>query len=298
MWSHPTPDTHWEREKSTWPNHDLSSFVTAGGIRWHVQRTGHGPALLLLHGTGASAHSWRDLLPMLGLHFSVLAADLPGHGFTDAVNSAQRSIHGMSRCVAALLRALDVEPSYGVGHSAGAVILCRMALDGLARPRGIVSINGAFLPLQGAASVLFSPLAKMLAGNSLLPRLLARHADSRASVVRMLGGTGSRLDEVGIELYRRLARNPRHVAGALGMMGSWDLRSFVADLPRLDIPLTLLVAGNDKTVPPEQATRIARLVPRARVIALPNLGHLAHEEAPSLLAQTILSLCPPSMSAS
>src|SRR5664279_4381157 len=119
----------WEGKQPSWPNREMSRIVDTGGIRWHVQRAGRGPWMLLVHGTGASTHSWRDVLPLLAREYSVLAVDLPGHGLTDEVSSLRSSIAGMSESLTALLRALNVNPTYCVGHSAGAVITCRMALD-------------------------------------------------------------------------------------------------------------------------------------------------------------------------
>lgn len=284
-------DPAWEHERSTWPHHEISRFVEAGGLRWHVQQCGSGPPLLLVHGTGASTHSWRKLMPLLAARFSVLALDLPGHGFSSSPQAAQRTIGGMSGAVAALLRELRIEPQYCVGHSAGAVILCRMALDDRIAPRAIISINGAFLPLSGVAGIFFSPIARLLASNSLLPRVLARGARSPESVARVIAGTGSRLDAEGLALYGRLVGNPKHMAGALGMMGSWDLRAFERDLPRLTTPLALLVADNDLTVPPRQATSVQRRVVHAEVHRLPGLGHLAHEEQPQWVAEEILKIC-------
>ena len=60
----------WERDGRDWPNRQASRFVRAAGIRWHVQAMGEGPVLLLLHGTGASTHSWRRLAPLLATRFS------------------------------------------------------------------------------------------------------------------------------------------------------------------------------------------------------------------------------------
>ena len=281
----------WEREQSTWPNHHLSRFVEAGDVRWHVQQGGAGAPLLLVHGTGASTHSWRDILPILAQHYSVLAIDLPGHGFTSAVHGARGSIAGMSESLSALLGVLRFNPVYCVGHSAGAVILCRMALDHRIEPRVIISINGAFVPLGGPAGVLFSPLAKLLAGSSYLPRFLSWRGARPENVARVLDGTGSRVDAAGLDLYRRLVRNPKHVAGALVMMGNWDLHAFVRDLPRLSTPLALIVAANDRTVPPQQALEVQQRVPNATLCTLPGLGHLAHEENPALAAQQILRIC-------
>jgi magnesium chelatase accessory protein len=273
-----------------WPHREFSHFVTAGGMRWHVQRAGSGPAVLLIHGTGASTHTWRDVLPLLARDYAVLAVDLPGHGFSDAGHGARSSIGGMSAGLAALLGELQVEPRYYVGHSAGAVVACRMALDRKPGPHAIVSINGAFLPLSGAAQLLFSPIARLISSNSLLPRLLARRAGNLASVARMLAATGSHIGREGVELYARLVQSPEHVAGAMAMMGRWDLSSFERELPRLTAPLALIVGENDRAVPPDQANRIARRVAVASVRRLAGLGHLAHEEDPGLLTHEMLQI--------
>ena len=126
----------WSTDGRDWPNREASRFVEAGGLRWHVQIAGSGPALLLVHGTGASTHSFRDLLPLLAQRFTVVAPDLPGHGFTTRpADPAGFSLPGMAAGVAALLRVLDVAPAVAVGHSAGAAILCRMCVDGALAPR-------------------------------------------------------------------------------------------------------------------------------------------------------------------
>jgi magnesium chelatase accessory protein len=248
---------------------------------------GEGPALLLVHGTGASTHSWRDVMPILARHYSVIAADLPGHGLTAAVSGARSSIGGMGDALAALLRTLELNPRFCVGHSAGAVVLSRMSLDRHIAPQVIVSINGAFLPLQGAAGWVFSPVARLLANTAFVPRLISRHTGT-AGVSRLIAGTGSSLDAAGIEFYTRLARDPKHLAGALNMMSHWKLHEFERELPRLRVPLVLIAADNDLTVPPHQALVVQQRVAHAVVRRLAGLGHLAHEERPAQMAQILL----------
>jgi magnesium chelatase accessory protein len=260
-------------------------------LGWHVQLEGSGPIMLLIHGTGASTHSWRKVMPLLAQHYTVLAVDLPGHGFTDSVPGLRMSIAGMSDCLAALLREIEVEVTYCVGHSAGAVILCRMALQGYINPRVVISENGAFVPPAGAAGTLFSPIARFMASGPLVPRLLSWGATNPANVARMIVGTGSHLDAEGIDLYRRLVREPRHVAGALAMMANWDLHGFERELSKLETPLALIVAENDRAVPPRQAEWIKQRVVTAEIHRLAGLGHLAHEEDPTLVAAEILAIC-------
>jgi magnesium chelatase accessory protein len=270
----------WSRDGADWPNRVHSRFVQAGGFEWHVQCMGQGPALLLVHGTGASSHSWRDLAPLLARRFTVIAPDLPGHAFSSGAPPSAMSLRGMAQALVALLEVLRVQPVLAVGHSAGAALLVRLALDGaLPQAAGIVALNGALLPLAGWMRVM-SPAAKLLAALPGVPQMVSRRAQDDVAVARLIVGTGSVIDARGHALYARLMRDPAHVAGVLSMMARWDLDGLVRELPRLAVPLWLVAAALDRTVPPAQARRVALRQPKAKLLPLPGLGHLAHEEAP------------------
>jgi magnesium chelatase accessory protein len=289
----------WRRDGPHWPHHERSHFVQSGGLHWHVQQfDGPGdnaPCALLLHGTGSSTHSWRGLAPLLARHGHVLSMDLPGHAFTGlppgGPGAPQLSLPGMARAVHALLKTLRCSPALVVGHSAGAAVAVRMAIDGLIAPRLLVGLNAALLPLGGLAGQLFAPAAKVMASAPFVPRLFAWHAQTPAALQRLLDSTGSTLDAEGTELYRRLVSSPDHAAGALGMMANWDLHTFARDLPRLATPLLLMVGDQDRTVPPDQGAQVLRrlgLSAPGRCIRLAGLGHLAHEEQPALVAGHIV----------
>lgn len=281
----------WETDGRDWPHRERSRFVTAAGIRWHVQLFGEGRGadLLLLHGTGAASHSMAGLAPLLAARFRVILPDLPGHGFTDPLPAERTTLPGMAAALAELLATLGAEPVLVAGHSAGAAILARMALDGHLAARLIVALNGALVPLDGLPGLVFLPMARFAASSTFVPRLFAWHATVDPSMVaNLLRDTGSRLDSRTIDLYARLARTPGHVAGALAMMAGWDLESLARDLPHLSTPLLLLVGRNDRTVPPAAARRVKELVPTAELLYLKGLGHLAHEEAPQAIAAAIL----------
>jgi len=280
----------WAEEGADWPNREASGFVTAAGLTWHVQRAGSGPRLLLVHGTGAATHSWRDLLPLLARTFSVMAMDLPGHGFSTALPASRDSLPDMARALSGLLRHLQFAPRIVVGHSAGAALLVRQCLDGSIDPERILSLNGAFLPFGGAIFHLLRPATRLLAESAFTAALLARQGHEAATVRRLVERTGSRLDQRGLDLYARLVRSPAHVSGALAMMAGWDLRPLLRDLPRLRQPLSLLIGTDDRTIPPAQAERVRLLVPDARILRLHGLGHLAHEERPRQVANLIHEL--------
>jgi magnesium chelatase accessory protein len=277
----------WARDGRDWPNRTASRFAAADGMRWHVQVMGAGPVLLLLHGTGASTHSWRGLAPLLARRFTVVAPDLPGHGFTETPPRGGLKLPAMTRGVAQLLKALPLTPEFVVGHSAGAAIGLRMTLDGDVAARGVVSINGALLPFPGVAAIAFPAMARALFLNPFAAPFITRMARDPAAVERLIRGTGSTLDAAGYEFYHRLLSSERHVAATIGMMAGWDLEPLKRDLARLHVPLTLIAADRDKAVPPNVAREVAAMTRTARVETLPGVGHLAHEEAPEAIAALI-----------
>ncbi len=300
----------WDLEGLHWPHRQTSRFVTAAGLRWHVQQfegpsklskpihATHQPAkpmALLLHGTGASTHSWRGLAPLLAKNFSVVAVDLPGHAFTSmpagGPSSPRLSLTGMANAVQTLLSTENFKPDLVVGHSAGAAIAARMCLDGGIAPHLLVALNGAFLPLGGLAGQFFSPAAKLLAATPFVPTFFSKRAANPVVLQRLIDGTGSKLDVQGLALYSLLVKNASHAAGALGMMANWNLNALGRDLAQLTTRLSLVVGSNDLTIPPTQASRVLAMLPPESgsfLTSLKGLGHLAHEERPELVADLII----------
>ncbi|MDH7976108.1 alpha/beta fold hydrolase [Sphingomonas sp. AR_OL41] len=279
---------HWESEGHDWPNRAASRFVETARIRWHVQVMGSGPVMLLIHGTGAATHSWRDLAPVLAEHFTIVMPDLPGHGFTTGRPAGGLSMPAMARALGELLQTLDLHPAIIVGHSAGAAIALRMVLDGIAAPRAVVGLGAALLPFPGLASRLFPTLARLLFVNPFAPLIFSRIARTPGEVGRFLPrSTGSRIDALGIDLYGRLFATPAQCSGAITMMADWDLEGLRRDLPRIRVPMLLVHGAGDTAVAASNAHEAARMIDGARVVELPGLGHLAHEEQPHDVAAII-----------
>lgn len=277
----------WHREGLIWPHREASQFIEAGGRRWHVQRMGFGPPLLLLHGTGASVHSWRGLMPLLARSHDVIAMDLPRHAFTTGHDAYAMSLPAMAREVAGLLDALAVRPEAIVGHSAGAAIALQLALGhGYAGP--IVGLSAALRPFPGALAQIFPAIAKTLFVNPLVPRIFTGSIDLVGGPRRFLWrSTHSRIDAEGLACYAALLKHPGHAGGALAMMANWDLPALRERMDAVANPVLLIHGANDPAIPPDWARDAASWLPDARLDVLPGLGHLAHEEAPDQAAARI-----------
>lgn len=270
-----------------WPHREASTQVSAGGLVWHVQRLGAGPAILLVHGTAASTHSFRDLAPQLSNEYEVITVDLPGHGFSGPLDAP--TLPRVSEALGALLRSLNIKPELAAGHSAGAAIVLRMAIDQLIQPRGVIGFGPALKPYGGAADGLASSLAKLAFLNPLTPRLMSMRAEPDR-VARLIAKTGSSLDDQGVAYYARLMKRSSHIQGALRLMAHWKLRPLLDDLHCLDVPALFAVGENDYATPPRDAEAAVRRIGTAEVVRLPGLGHLAHEEDAKAAADLIRRL--------
>ncbi|MEO1548839.1 MAG: alpha/beta fold hydrolase BchO [Pseudomonadota bacterium] len=277
----------WSKHGANWPHGQHSRFVNSRPHRWHLQDMGTGPVMLLLHGAGGATHSFRGMMPLLAQTHRVIAVDLPGHGFTDMSRRGRSGLRPMADDLRALLASQNLSPQVLVGHSAGAAIALRLALDLPTPPRAVVSINGALRRFPGVASWLFPLMAKMLALNPLTAFAFSRTASSRQSVRNLLEGTGSRVDDEGLDLYTSLIGDRAHVDGALSMMAQWELEEVLPDLDKLPCPVLFLAGGKDRAVPAETSAALSRRLRNTTLVRWDAEGHLMHEEHPKRTVDAI-----------
>ena len=277
----------WTADGERFPLRDQSFFIDTEDFRWRVARMGAGPCVLMIHGVGASAHSWAGAATRLADRFDVIAFDLPGHGFTRAKRRVRPTLEHVAAQVAALAVALDAKPDVLAGHSAGAAIMIEMMLRGSASPRAAVSVNGALEPFGGPAASLFPMMAQALRINPLTPLFFARAAGDRQRVERLIAQTGSDVAKVDVDAYAALLSRAGQISGALDMMGNWNLAGLTQRLTRLETPIAYLAGARDRATPPEISERAAAATPSGTFRLWPNVGHLAHEEDPETAARRI-----------
>lgn len=271
-----------------WPFKAQSSLITAGRHRFWVADTGPRDAstLLLLHGTGASLHSFRCTIPGLSQTYRTITPDLPGHGCSSKGFNGRLGLDAMATDLWTLCDTLQVQPQAIIGHSAGAAIGLRMAE--LRPVPQVIGLNAALGEFDGAAAFLFPIIAKGLATLPFVSSAITAFFGRPGTVERILTGTGSPLDAQGRAQYLRLVRDPDHVTGALGMMADWKLQPLLNRLPQTQTKVTLIASEGDRAVPAQVSIDAAKRIPGAKLHLLPKLGHLAHEETEDGLSALIL----------
>lgn len=262
-----------------WPWRAHSRAVECQGIRWHVQQSGAGPVLLLVHGTGGSTHSWATVVDALATSWTVVAIDLPGHGFSHIhdANLALFALPAMARAIGALLAHLQLAPSLVAGHSAGVPLLIQLALDGHIAPSRIVGFNPALVAPPQLYLTFIAPFLGAIVEHDIVADSGAWLARSTSVIDLMLESSGSTLSAEQRERYRYLCSKPAHVHAAMTMMSRWDLPRLVRDAVQLRTPLHVVAGTRDRWVPAAELRRVVDRLPSA-VWHSVEAGHLIVEE--------------------
>ncbi|MBU3632508.1 alpha/beta fold hydrolase BchO [Polynucleobacter sp. AP-Feld-500C-C5] len=272
-----------------WPNRQHSSTVSVGGLDWHVQLTGKGPVVLLLHGTGSSTHSWSDLIPLLEAHAQVLVPDLPGHAFTLGAKLEDLTLDEIANSLQLLIEQLGIEaPSIVVGHSAGAPLALRFAVGSPKPPKLVIALNPSFIPPPAVYTSFFGPLLGPITRSSTLSSLLASLSPSLGMVDKLLDSTNTILPETRRVYYRKLFERSEHVRGSMNFMAAADIHKVLVEANLYRGKLICVLGNQDAWIPVKPLEKIILdYFPAAEIVKWEG-GHIMHELEPNKVAQLIL----------
>ncbi len=121
-------------------------------------RTGHGPAIVLVHGFGGDRHTWDEVAPELAKSFTVVAVDLPGHG--EAPEPANFDADRIAEQIVATVRQEKLSPAIIVGHSLGGFIAAHLRRQPAVKGLVLVDIGIGRLFSEKEVAELQASLAK------------------------------------------------------------------------------------------------------------------------------------------
>ena len=254
--------------------------------------------VLCVHGMTGDATNWTDLMAELAPDFDPVAVDLPGSGFSAPPQTPRGySITALAQTVIELIETLDRGPVHLVGNSMGGAVSVRVA----ARRPDLVStltLVSAALPDRRPhrQTAHFPVLALPVVGNRLVRQFGRLPAPNRiAGVLATCYYDPGAVHPVRValsveELQRRdgLGYDAMTVTRAARTLVAETFRprrfSLWHDAERVTMPALVLFGSHDKLVSPDLAGRAARTFPRARVVVLPETGHLGQMEHPATVA--------------
>lgn len=254
----------------------------ADGARIHYRDEGRrdGPAVVLVHGFGASAADWEPWAERLGERFRLIALDLPGHGLTQTPTGRPENLDDFVDVVEAVARAAGADRFVLVGSSLGGQVAWRYAERHGDRLRGLVLVDAAGWPPPrgGAGTGAFARLLRTPPARALLRRLNARPV-VRAGLQAAF--TDKRLVTAAlIDRYADFSRAPGHRDVILSLAQRPEDAASAEGLSAIHTPTLVMVGADDALIPPSDGRRFADAIPGAVFKIFDACGHLPMEEAP------------------
>ncbi|MBI5087384.1 MAG: alpha/beta hydrolase [Actinobacteria bacterium] len=239
------------------------------------ERTGSGPALVLIHGITEQRETWRPLIPPLAEHYDVVAVDLRGHGISPKGDTYDPLT--LATDVHETLTELGIVAPLVVGHSLGGVVASAYA--SVARPRAVVNVDQ---PLALAAfKEGLGQLEPMLRGD-----LTSFNAAIDLVFESMMGPLPA--DEAA--RVKSLRRPDQDV-----VLGVWNV---VLDSSSDELDAVVAALAGGITVPylslhgldpgESYTTWLRKMIPSATVDVWPDQGHYPHLVQPDRFVERIV----------
>jgi pimeloyl-ACP methyl ester carboxylesterase len=253
---------------------------------------GEGPALVLIHGITATSRTWREVLPRLAEHHTVLAPDLLGHG-ESAKPRGDYSLGAYASGVRDLMTALGIDKASVIGHSLGGGVAMQFAYQFPERLERLVLVSSGGL---GREVHLMLRLVALPGAEFVLPLIVAqplRDAGERvAGALAKLGlRAGPDLEEIALgfaslgdtEARQAFVHTARSIIDIGGQRVSAADRLYLAE----QVPSLLVWGERDRIIPVQHGREARRLMPGSRLEVFPETGHFPHRGDPQRFVELI-----------
>lgn len=286
-----TPDTDRAAMIAKYGGADAAFAAGPAGQRIHYRDQGRrdAPAMILLHGSNSSLHTWEPLVKRLGADYRVVTLDLPGHGLTGATPDKDYGASGMIAAVDVVAAKLDLRHFIIGGNSMGGWVAWRYALAEPGRVDALLLLDAAGMPPRAGEApppsnigfrILQYPFGRWLAGR-ITPRALVEKS-LRGSVEKQ-----AIVDDAMVDRYWELLRFPGN-REATSLRATTDREPAMAGrIGAIAAPTLILFGKADRLIRPSAAQSFNERITGSEVVLLDGIGHLPMEEAPDKTAAAI-----------
>jgi len=241
-----------------------------------------GPAVVLLHGFPLNRSMWDDQIDALASRFRVLIPDLRGHGASDAPPGP----YTMRQHVRDVVRLLDrsgIERAALVGLSMGGYVAMNLMATHADRIWALALLDTRAEGDTEPSRAMRARQATEIKAEGLEPFI-------QTAIGRMFARDSIEREPELVARYRRMVE-PARPASVIAALQGLALRSDVSSVLRgVRCPTLVIVGAEDSVTPPDDARRIAELVPGARLEVIPDVAHLSNMEAPARVNELLVGL--------
>lgn len=254
-----------------------TDLIEASGVLLHVRDDGprNAPAVLFLHGFGASLHTWEPWADGLKSEFRVIRIDLPGSGLSAADPAADYSDSRSLQILLALMDQLKLDKASMVGNSIGGRIAWTFAAHHPERVNQLVLVSPDGFASPGFE---YDKKPEVPAGLALMRYILPK-ALLRMSLVPAYANPAVITDALATR-YHDLMLAPGSRNALLARMTQTVLTDPVPWLQTIKAPTLLMWGQQDGMIPFANSADYLKALSNSKLVSFPGVGHLPHEENP------------------
>ena len=254
-----------------------SSFIFIDGINVHFRDVGKGDAILLIHGTGASLHTWEKWIDILSPGYRVISFDLPGFGLTGPDPNHNYQISRYTAILDSLMVKLKVDSFHIAGNSLGGLVAWHYTTQ---FPQKILTLNlidAAGLPQPGKKPPFIFQLAKLPVLSTLLQKVTPKSIIEKSMLD--VYKNDQLVTEKLIDRYFELSLREGNRTAFVKRMSQLNEKLVVGDLENITVPVLIQWGKDDRWIPLANAFEFQKLIPKAELIIYDS-GHVPMEENP------------------
>ena len=266
-----------------------SQFISVRGMQVHVRDEGprDDPVpIVLLHGTGASLHTWDGWIEELGRERRVIRFDVPGFGLTGPSPDGIYTVESYVDTVLAVADTLGVQRFVLAGNSLGGYVAWTTAVMHPQRVDRLILIDAAGYPFQSQSVPLAFRIARTPVLNVLMRDVLPRGVVERS--LRDVYGDPTKVTPDLVDRYFDLATREGNRAALVARFEQTQPGSLAERVREIQVPTLILWGGKDRLIPLEFGERFTRDVHGSRLVVFDALGHVPHEEDPTRTVEAVL----------
>lgn len=257
-----------------------SKFVEIDGMQVHYKDEGKGMPIVLIHGTGASLHTWDYWVSKLKENHRVVRMDLPAFGLTGANSNGDYSIENYTRFITKFLRKVELDSMHLVGNSLGGNIAWNFTVENPKAVKKLVLVDATGLPTNKPQPWIFK-MAKTPIVNSMFlfvtPRAIIKNN------MEQVYEDDSKISEDLITRYHEMALREGNRKAFIDRAKTDFKLGANSNLEKLKSIKnnTLIIWGeNDNWIPLDNGKRMDSLMPNSKLVIIKNSGHVPMEENP------------------
>lgn len=261
-----------------------SKYVQVSDAHLHIRIRGRGEAVILLHGSFASLHTWQVWESELSKKFQTISVDFPGHGLSGPNKSETYHTDYYADLIFALADSLNIEAFHVVGSSMGGQVAWKMTLAHPERIKSLTLIDaaGMYQKVQKAnQSNTKRPLIFTILTNRQITKFLSRFTPRFLFKInlRQVYANENRISDAMIDTYYELMLREGNRDATLKRFQQSG-NNLTDRIKNIKTPTLIIWGEKDSWIPVAHAIKFHEEIPNSELVIFKDAGHVPMEEIP------------------